>query len=129
METMNDTIYPGQEFFRIVHEGERAGLYRVEVQATGKEEATLLGAPLMVEVVDDEAGCKALRLEWLDPNGTRHALTLPEKTLYGRRIRPIIRRLARGGWRCHLLNGKQVRMFSRFLVAAWNTERGVGGHE
>lgn len=43
METMNDTIYPGQEFFRIIHEGERAGLYRVEVLATGKEEATLLG--------------------------------------------------------------------------------------
>ena len=44
METMSDTIYPGQEFFRIIHEGERAGLYRVEVLATGKEEATLLGA-------------------------------------------------------------------------------------
>lgn len=45
METMNDTIYPGQEFFRIVHEGERAGLYRVEVLATGKEEASCWGRP------------------------------------------------------------------------------------
>ena len=73
METMNDTIYPGQEFFRIIHEGERAGLYRVEVLPTGKEEVTLLGAPLMVEVVDDAAGDgRALAMEWLDPNGTRH---------------------------------------------------------
>ena len=76
METMNDTIYPGQEFFRIIHEGERAGLYRVEVLPTGKEEVTLLGAPLMVEVVDDAAGDgRALAMEWLDPNGTRHTLT------------------------------------------------------
>lgn len=130
METMNDTIYPGQEFFRIVHEGERAGLYRVEVLPTGKEEATLLGAPLMVEVVADEAGDgRALAMEWLDPNGTRHTLTLPEKMLGGRRIRPIVRRMVRGGWRCFLLGRESILMFSRFLVAAWNTERGAGGHE
>ena len=130
METMNDTIYQGQEFFRIVHEGERAGLYRVEVLPTGKEEATLLGAPLIVEVVDDAAGDgRALAMEWLDPNGTRHTLTLPEKMLGGRRIRPIVRRMVRGGWRCFLLGRESILMFSRFLVAAWNTERGAGGHE
>jgi len=122
METMNDTIYPGQEFFRIVHEGERAGLYRVEVLATGKEEATLLGAPLIVKVVADAAvDGRALAMEWLDPNGTRHTLTLPEKMLGGRRIRPIVRRMVRGG-------RESILMFSRFLVAAWNTERGAGGH-
>ena len=125
METMNDTIYPGQEFFRIVHEGERAGLYRVEVLATGKEEATLLGAPLIVKVVADAAvDGRALAMEWLDPNGTRHTLTLPEKMLGGRRIRPMVR----GGWRCFLLGRESILMFSRFLVAAWNTERGAGGH-
>lgn len=130
METMNDTIYPGQEFFRIIHEGERAGLYRVEMLATGKEEATLLGEPLIVKVVDDAAGGgKALAMEWLDPNGTRHTLTLPEKMLGGRRIRPIVRQMVRGGWRCFLLGRESLLMFSRFLVAAWNTERGAGGHE
>ena len=71
METMSDTIYQGQEFFRIIHEGERAGLYRVEMLPTGKEEATLLGAPLIVKVVADAAGDgRALAMEWLDPNGT-----------------------------------------------------------
>lgn len=36
MKTMSDTIYQGQEFFRIIHEGERAGLYRVEVLPAGE---------------------------------------------------------------------------------------------
>ena len=59
----HETIYPGQEFFRISHAGERAGLYRVEVLPTGEEAETRLGGPLRASVITgDGGGCSGASL-------------------------------------------------------------------
>ena len=92
MHDTHETTYRCQEFFRIIHEGTRAGLYFVEVLPTGEEKETLLAAPLKVSVITGEGG--GLLLEWHDPDNNPHTYVIPAE-----------------------------KIFRRFLVAAWNTER------
>lgn len=113
----HETIYPGQEFFRIIHAGERAGLYRVEVLPTGEEAETRLGGPLRASVITGDGG--GLLLEWLDPANHPHSHVIPAEKMCGRLVLPL-RRMARGGWRNHIHNEERRRMFRRFLVAVWN---------
>ena len=90
----HETIYLGQEFFRISHAGERAGLYRVEVLPTGEEAETRLGGPLRASVITGDGG--GLLLEWLDPANHPHSHVIPAEKMRGRLVLPL-RRMARGG--------------------------------
>ena len=115
----NETIYQGQEFFRIIHSGFRAGLYRVEILPTGEEAETRLGAPLRACVMHGNDG--GLRLEWQDPDERKHAYLIPAEKMHGRLFLPLSR-MSNGGWRNYLHTEERRRMFRRFLVAVWNAE-------
>ena len=128
MQDSRETIYQGQEFFRIIHEGARAGLYRVEVLPTGEEKETQLGGPLRASVIERDGG-KALLLEWRDPSGEPHAHVIPAMKICGGRIPLPILPMVDGGWDCFILNQEKRRMFRRFLVAAWNTECRENGEQ
>ena len=117
MRDTHETIYPGQEFFRIIHAGRRAGLYRVEILPTGTEAETRLGEPLRASVIQGNGG--GLLLEWLDPDERQHSYIIPAEKMRGRLALPLTR-MAAGGWRNHILTEERRRMFRRFLVAVWN---------
>ena len=122
MHDTHETTYRCQEFFRIIHEGTRAGLYFVEVLPTGEEKETLLAAPLKVSVITGEGG--GLLLEWHDPDNNPHTYVIPAEKMQGERFPVPILPMVDGGWSTYvLLKGEKRRMFRRFLVAAWNTER------
>lgn len=127
MHDTHETTYRCQEFFRIIHEGTRAGLYFVEVLPTGEEKETLLAAPLKVSVITGEGG--GLMLEWRDPAGEPHAHVIPAMKICGGRIPLPILPMVDGGWDCFILNQEKRRMFRRFLVAAWNTECRENGEQ
>ncbi|MCI7568993.1 MAG: DUF927 domain-containing protein [Desulfovibrio sp.] len=94
---------------------------------TGEEKETLLAAPLKVSVITGEGG--GLLLEWRDPAGEPHAHVIPAMKICGGRIPLPILPMVDGGWDCFILNQEKRRMFRRFLVAAWNTERRENGEQ
>ena len=128
MQDARETTYMCQESFRIIHEGTRAGLYFVEVLPTGEEKETQLGGPRKVSVITGEGG--GLLLEWRDPAGVPHAHVIPAEKMQGERFPVPILPMVDGGWSTHvLLKGEKRRLFRRFLVAAWNAERGESSEQ
>ena len=121
--SFEDRFFPVQETFRIIREGERAGLYHIELLPTDETRETLLGDPLMVKSFEEEPGGRSgLVVEWRDTDGRKHALTIPKKTIHARRFLPVLRQLSSGGWGCRIVTGKEIQLFGQFLIAAWNSE-------
>lgn len=127
MQGTRETTYMCEEYFRIIHEGTRAGLYFVEVLPTGEEKETQLGGPLKVSVITGEGG--GLLLEWRDPAGEPHTHVIPAEKMQGERFPVPILPMVDGGWDCFILNQEKRRLFRRFLVAAWNAERGESSEQ
>ena len=94
-----DDACPMPEGFRVVPDGKRAGLYKLETSADGDVKETRLGPPLFVRGMtrDGDGSDWGLLLEWHDPDGRLHRLTMPQKLL-NRQGDEWYGQLASGGW-------------------------------
>lgn len=94
-----DDACPMPEGFCLVPDGKRAGLYRMETSADGDVKETRLGPPLFVRGMtrDADGSDWGLLLEWHDPDGRLHRLTMPQKLL-NRQGDEWYGQLASGGW-------------------------------
>ena len=73
---------PGRFF--LVKEGRRAGLYKLETRSDGDSQEIRLGPPLLVKGMTRGADGNewGLMLEWIDPDGNKHAWAMPVEMLF-----------------------------------------------
>lgn len=79
-----DDDCPMPEGFFLVKEGRRAGLYKLETKSDGDSQEIRLGPPLLVKGMTRGADGNewGLMLEWIDPDGNRHAWAMPVEMLF-----------------------------------------------
>lgn len=94
-----DDDCPMPEGFFLVKEGRRAGLYKLETRSDGDSQEIRLGPPLLVKGMTRGADGNewGLMLEWIDPDGNRHAWAMPVEMLF-RQGNDWYSILASGGW-------------------------------
>ena len=94
-----DVDCPMPEGFFLVKEGRRAGLYKLESRPDGDSQETRLGPPLLVRGMTRGADGNewGLMLEWIDPDGKKHAWAMPVEVLF-RQGSDWYSTLASGGW-------------------------------
>lgn len=94
-----DDACPMPEGFFLVKEGGRAGLYKLETRSDGDSQEIRLGPPLLVKGMTRGADGNewGLMLEWIDPDGNRHAWAMPVEMLF-RQGNDWYSILASGGW-------------------------------
>ena len=94
-----DDDCPMPEGFFLVKEGRRAGLYKLETRSDGDSQEIRLGPPLLVKGMTRGADGNewGLMLEWIDPDGNKHAWAMPVEMLF-RQGNDWYSILASGGW-------------------------------
>ena len=94
-----DVDCPMPEGFFLVKEGRRAGLYKLESRPDGDSQEIRLGPPLLVRGMTRGADGNewGLMLEWIDPDGKKHAWAMPVEVLF-RQGSDWYSTLASGGW-------------------------------
>ena len=94
-----DEDCPMPEGFFLVKEGGRAGLYKLETRPDGDSREIRLGPPLLVRGMTRGADGNewGLMLEWIDPDGNKHAWAMPVEMLF-RQGSDWYSTLASGGW-------------------------------
>ena len=94
-----DVDWPMPEGFFLVKEGRRAGLYKLESRPDGDSQEIRLGPPLLVRGMTRGADGNewGLMLEWIDPDGKKHAWAMPVEVLF-RQGSDWYSTLASGGW-------------------------------
>ena len=94
-----DDDCPMPEGFFLVKEGRRAGLYKLETRPDGDSQEIRLGPPLLVKGMTRGADGNewGLMLEWIDPDGKKHAWAMPVEVLF-RQGSDWYSTLASGGW-------------------------------
>lgn len=94
-----DDDCPMPEGFFLEKEGRRAGLYKLETRSDGDSQEIRLGPPLLVKGMTRGADGNewGLMLEWIDPDGNKHAWAMPVEMLF-RQGNDWYSILASGGW-------------------------------
>lgn len=94
-----DDDCPMPEGFFLVKEGRRAGLYKLETKSDGDSQEIRLGPPLLIKGMTRGADGNewGLMLEWIDPDGNKHAWAMPVEMLF-RQGSDWYSILASGGW-------------------------------